>query len=185
MLHTHRSLPLNLSGGDFHVAVDGNFHHRHRRSAGDSARFHKPEYFLSKEQVDKVGVHISKVRKSKPKETQPVVPNEAIDQCKQSHDAANDNKAKSNEEQFDDHGISALVCRHGAPLFTANIDTPGEQQKYAVALIQHFFQHIPGNSTVLVLYDVGCVLNRSLELVSLQYKDLVGCLPFSVRHPSP
>ncbi|KAJ8692510.1 hypothetical protein PTI98_009815 [Pleurotus ostreatus] len=166
-------------GGDFHVAVDGNFHHRHRRSAGDSARFHKPEYFLSKEQVDKVGVHISKVRKSKPKETQPVVPNEAIDQCKQSHDAANDNKAKSNEEQFDDHGISALVCRHGAPLFTANIDTPGEQQKYAVALIQHFFQHIPGNSTVLVLYDVGCVLNRSLELYDILPPDITTRLAFT------
>lgn len=100
------------------------------------------------------------------KATKPIVPNEAVDQCQQSHDAANNNKAKSNAEQFDDHGCSALVCRHGAPLFTANIDTPGEQQKYAVALIQYLFQKIPNNATVLVLYDVGCVLNRSLQLVS-------------------
>ncbi|KAF9487480.1 hypothetical protein BDN71DRAFT_1513936 [Pleurotus eryngii] len=125
-------------GGDFHIAVDGNFHHRHRHSAGDSARFHKPEYFLSKEEVDRVGVHIHKARKGKPKEIRPVVPNEAIDQCKQSHDAANDNKAKSNVEQFDDHGISALVCRHGAPLFTTNIDTPGEQQKLRLELINGY-----------------------------------------------
>ncbi|KAF7439857.1 hypothetical protein PC9H_000194 [Pleurotus ostreatus] len=166
-------------GGDFHVAVDGNFHHRHRRSAGDSARFHKPEYFLSKEQVDRVGVHIHKARKGKPKEIRPVVPNEAIDQCKQSHDAANDNKAKSNVEQFDDHGISALVCRHGAPLFTTNIDTPGEQQKYAVALIQHLFRRIPDNSTVLVLYDVGCVLNRSMELYDIFPPDITARLEFA------
>ncbi|KAJ8474908.1 hypothetical protein ONZ45_g15793 [Pleurotus djamor] len=92
------------------------------------------------------------------------VPDEAIDACQRSHDAANENRSKSNAEQFDDHGCSALVCRHGIPLFAANIDTPGEQQKYAVALIEHLFNQIPPNSTVVVLYDVGCVMHRSLEI---------------------
>ncbi|KAF4568584.1 hypothetical protein EYR40_010011 [Pleurotus pulmonarius] len=166
-------------GGDFHVAVDGNFHHRHRRSAGDGCEFHAPEYFLSKEYVDTVGARIHKARKSPKKVTKAIVPNEAVDQCQQSHDAANDNKVKSNAEQFDDHGCSALVCRHGAPLFTANIDTPGEQQKYAVALIQYLFQKIPKNATVLVLYDVGCVLNRLLQLYDILPPEITQRLSFT------
>jgi hypothetical protein len=59
----------------------------------------------------------------------------------------------------------ALVCRHDIPVFLANIDTPGEQQKYAVALIKKLFTMIPANATVAIFYDVGCVLDRSLELV--------------------
>lgn len=60
----------------------------------------------------------------------------------------------------------SLICRHDIPLFFANIDTPGEQQKYAVALILWLFQHLPPAAKVVILYDVGCVLDRSLELVS-------------------
>lgn len=61
----------------------------------------------------------------------------------------------------------ALVCRHDNPLFLANIDTPGEQQKYAVALIEHLVSLLPPEATVAVLYDVGCVLDRSLDIVSI------------------
>lgn len=46
-------------------------------------------------------------------------------------------------DKFDDRGIMALVCRHDIPLFFANIDTPGEQQKYGVALLEHLFSLIP------------------------------------------
>ena len=57
----------------------------------------------------------------------------------------------------------ALVCRHDIPLFFANVDTPGEQQKYAVALIEHVFSLLPDQTTVTVYYDVACVLARSLD----------------------
>ena len=60
----------------------------------------------------------------------------------------------------------ALVCRHDIPIFFANIDTPGEQQKYAVALIEHLVGLLPESATLLVLYDIGCVLERSLQNVS-------------------
>lgn len=69
-------------------------------------------------------------------------------------------------DKFDDSGMMALVCRHDIPLFLANIDTPGEQQKYSIAMIEHLFSLIPTHATVAVLYDVGCVLDRSLQLVS-------------------
>ncbi|KAF9231703.1 hypothetical protein BU15DRAFT_55840 [Melanogaster broomeanus] len=51
-----RSL-LDSKGGDIHVATDGNFHHRHRRSAGDSPIIYDLAYFLPKSQVDKMGAH--------------------------------------------------------------------------------------------------------------------------------
>ncbi|KAF9494028.1 hypothetical protein BDN71DRAFT_1566077 [Pleurotus eryngii] len=118
---------LFTDGGDFHVAVDSNFHHRHRRSAGEGCEFHTPEYFLLKEYVDAVGARIDKA----------------------------------------------------LPLFTANIDTPGRQQKYAVALIQYLFQQIPNNATVLVLYDVGCVLNWSLQLYEILPSEITERLSFT------
>ena len=62
-----------------------------------------------------------------------------------------------------------------SPCFFANIDTPGEQQKYAVALLEHLFSLIPTCATVVSLYDIGCVLDRSLHLVSTR-SFLVGTL---------
>jgi hypothetical protein len=70
-------------------------------------------------------------------------------------------------DHFDDTGLMALVCRHDIPLFLTNIDTPGEQQKYAVALLQHLFSLIPTIATVAAFYDVGCVLDQTLHLVRL------------------
>ncbi len=78
-------------------------------------------------------------------------------------------KSLSNQGRYDDMGWMSLVCRHDIPLFFANIDTPGEQQKYAVALILWFFSRIPSNATVTVLYDIGCVLDRSIQMVSFPF----------------
>ena len=50
-------------GGDIHVAMDGNFHHQHCHSAGNSPSFYNPSYFLSKEQVDAMGDCIAKAWK--------------------------------------------------------------------------------------------------------------------------
>ncbi|KAG2111091.1 hypothetical protein DEU56DRAFT_936200, partial [Suillus clintonianus] len=154
--------PLS-DGGDIHVATDGNFHHRHRRSAGDCPHFYEPSYFLPKAQVDEVGRRIVSKRKRAPKIRTRVVPDEAIDQCEHSYEAADGKKQKAAMDSFDDTGIMALICRHDVPLLFANIDSPGEQQKYAVALIEHLFSLLPQEATVITLYDVGCVLSRSLS----------------------
>lgn len=152
-------------GGDIHVATDGNFHHRHRRSAGDCPRFYEPTYFLSKQFVDAVGRRIDAQRKRPPKLRTSLVPDEAIDQCESAYEAADGKKQKAAMDSFDDTGIMALICRHDIPLFFANIDSPGEQQKYSVALIEHLFTLLPPQATVVTLYDVGCVLARSLSKV--------------------
>ena len=47
----------------------------------------------------------------------------------------------------------------------ANIDTPGEQQKYSVALLEYLFSMLPGDATVVAFYDIACVLDRSTNKV--------------------
>jgi hypothetical protein len=122
-------------------------------------------YLLPKSQVDDVGKRIDLQRSRPAKMYTPTVPNEAVDECEKAHEAANGKKQKASMEQFDDTGLMALVCRHDIPLFFANIDTPGEQQKYAVALLLHLFSLLPPQATVYLLYDVGCVIDRSIHLV--------------------
>ncbi|KAJ7585718.1 hypothetical protein C8J56DRAFT_788625, partial [Mycena floridula] len=157
------------SGGDIHVAVDGNMHHRHIRGAGKSNEFLESRRFLSKQYVDKVGEEMAKAKKRPSKPYKSAVPESAIQACHDSHHAAKGDIAGDSETtngkgmEFDDKGVMAFVCRHDIPLFFANIDTPGEQQKYSIALIQFFFLLIPLIATVFILYDIGCVLDVSIN----------------------
>src|ERR1700722_3141947 len=157
---------MMLRGADIHVSTDGNFHHRHRKSAGDSPGFYDPTYILPKAQVDAVGDRLEQARIAKPRDYVRTVPDEAVDECENAHAATRGSNDAKKSDQFDDSGLMALVCRHDIPLFFANIDTPGEQQKYAVALIEHLYSLIPPEATVACLYDVACVLDRSANLVS-------------------
>ncbi|KAH7905408.1 hypothetical protein BJ138DRAFT_1230003, partial [Hygrophoropsis aurantiaca] len=166
-------------GADIHVALDGNFHHRHRRSAGDCPPFFTPEYILPKAQVDLVGVRIERERKKPPKPYKSPVPDEAIDHCEKAYEAADGKKQKAAMDSFDDTGLMCLICRHDIPLFFANIDTPGEQQKFGVALIEHVFSLLPPRATVVALYDVGCVLARSIAKFNFLADDVVQRLRFT------
>ncbi|KAG1789412.1 uncharacterized protein HD556DRAFT_1243917, partial [Suillus plorans] len=170
-------------GGDIHVATDGNFHHRHRRSAGDCPRFYNPTYFLPKDFVNEVGRRIESQRKQpqckQPPSARKLVPDEAIDRCENTYKAADGKKQKAAMDSFDDTGVMALICCHDIPLFFANIDSPGEQQKYSVALLQHLFSLLPLQATVVALYDVGCVLARSLSKYKILPKDVMSCLRFA------
>ncbi|OSX64394.1 hypothetical protein POSPLADRAFT_1055012 [Postia placenta MAD-698-R-SB12] len=74
----------------------------------------------------------------------------------------------------------ALICRHDIPIFLANVDTPGKQQKYAIALLEHLFTFLPPNATVAALYDIGCVVNRSLELYNILPVDIHQRLIFAI-----
>jgi hypothetical protein len=134
-------------------------------SSGSGTEFYEPKKFIPKSYVDEVGHRIETARKRPAKSFKPKVPLEAVEACEKSYHAAQGDKETASSKKFDDTGIMALVCRHDIPLFFANIDTPGEQQKYAVALIEWFFEFLPQNATVAILYDIGCVLDTSLAKV--------------------
>ncbi|KAJ2911799.1 hypothetical protein MD484_g8611, partial [Candolleomyces efflorescens] len=154
-------------GCDIHVCVDGCFSHRRLKHAGNPPHPHVPEHYVSKEDIDEVGANIDKVRKKPAKAREIVVPDEAIDECEDGHIAGTGTKVKTDPERYDDTGTMALLCRHDIPILLANIDTPGEQQKYAVTLIQKLYSMLPQKATVAVFYDIGCVLDRSLQLYDI------------------
>ncbi|KAK0433323.1 hypothetical protein EV421DRAFT_1997524 [Armillaria borealis] len=167
-------------GGDVHVAIDCNFHHRHRTSAGDCPDFYDPRYVLSKQEVDAAGTRIDIARKSGAKTGyKPKIPDVAVDEDEKSFEAADEKKEKTHGGRYDDTGLAALVCRHDVPLFLANVDTPGEQQKYAVALIEHLASHLPPAASIAVLYDIGCVLDRSVNLYDIFPPTLTERLMFA------
>ncbi|KAI0716907.1 hypothetical protein C8Q76DRAFT_795144 [Earliella scabrosa] len=171
-------------GGDVHVAIDATFSQRHNLAAGDSPWFHEPKYFISKNAVDAVGTRIEDARKKKPRPHTSEVPQDALDECEKSFEAADEQKAKTHGVKFDDTGLMALMCRHDIVLFLANVDSPGEQQKYGVALVEHLMSFLPCEATVAVFYDIGCVLDRSLHLYDILPQSIVERLVFatSVMH---
>jgi hypothetical protein len=127
----------SISGGDFQICTDSNFHHRHLVSGGSGIPFYDLKHVIPKSFVDETGENIACARKLLAKYRKSHVPDKAINNCEEAYEAANRDKKKaaSGEAHYDDQGWMSLICRHNIPLFFTNIDTPGEQQKYAIALI--------------------------------------------------
>lgn len=148
------------------MAIDGNFHHRHLAKAGSTTVMsYEPVYFLPKDLVDGAGRRVEAARKGKPKKRTPKVPDEAVDACRDSYHAAKGDQETAASKRCDVNGLMVLVCRHDIPLAFADIDSPGEQQKCAIALIEHLLTMVPGHATITIFYDIGCVLHRTLEMV--------------------
>ncbi|KAJ7583948.1 hypothetical protein C8J56DRAFT_789979 [Mycena floridula] len=160
-------------GGDIHVALDGNFHHKHIKGVAEDLPFRENQRILSKAFVDGVRDRLDQARGREPKDYHPIVPDIAIDSCQESHHAAKDVNGGDDVDSngkgitFDDKGLMALVCCHDIPLFFANIDMPGEGQQYGIALLEFLFMLLPLNATVLALYDIGCVVDRSINKYDL------------------
>ncbi|KAJ7142115.1 hypothetical protein C8R43DRAFT_892278 [Mycena crocata] len=160
---THWGRPFN-EGGDVQMGSDGCFSYRHLRSAGDGPISYDPSYFVSKEKVDAVRDRIAAAREKKPAKFTPPIPEEAIDACANSWDAANEKKKKVDPKRHDASGIFVVTCRHSQVLFLCNIDTPGEQQQYVIALLEEVLSHLPKEATVVQCYDVACVTEHSVNL---------------------
>ncbi|KAG2104753.1 uncharacterized protein F5147DRAFT_775574 [Suillus discolor] len=124
--------------------MDGNFHHRHRRAAGDCPNFYDPTYFLPKSFVDAIGHHIDTQRKRPVKSHVPLIPNKAVDQC-DAYEAADGKKQKAAMDSFDDTAIMALISE----VFSS----------FTSPLLSFLLPE----ATVIALYDIGCVLARTLS----------------------
>jgi len=116
--------------------------------------------------VDAVGEVHEKARRSTPKAYTSEAPQEAISGCEKSHTAANESRKKAAGEIHDDRGLLVVACRHDQPVLWVNIDTPGERQKYAMSALIWLKLLLPRETTVTVLYDIGCVTHRILRQVS-------------------
>ncbi|KAJ7930369.1 hypothetical protein B0H13DRAFT_1595390 [Mycena leptocephala] len=151
-------------GGDVQLGADGCFSYRHSCKAGDGPISYDPSYFISKEKVDAVGARIAALKK-KPTACKARLLGEVLKACEASWDAANEKKQKADPKCHDASSIFVMTCRHSQVLFLCNINTPGEQQKYITALIEEANSLLPPQATMVQAYNVGCVTDRSFDLV--------------------
>ncbi len=61
----------------------------------------------------------------------------------------------------------ATVCHHDIPLFMCDIQTPGKQQHFSIAMLNALNRQLPPSATIGLLYNVGCVLDRSIAKVCI------------------
>ncbi|KAF9502849.1 hypothetical protein BS47DRAFT_1374525 [Hydnum rufescens UP504] len=90
------------------------------------------------------------------------VPVSALDACHESFTAADEARQKASTAIFADTGLMALLCEHDRAIYLCNMQTPGEAQYYALALLDELFKGLPPCAMVGVLYDVSCQLHRSI-----------------------
>src|SRR5260370_39230750 len=97
----------------------------------------------------------------------PSLPGDTLDDCKKVFVAVQSHIAKANNAIFADTALMALLCHHDCPLLLVNMTSAGKCQYYALVLIKAIYQHLPGDWTVGILYDVACQLECSQQQVQV------------------
>ncbi|KAF7372471.1 hypothetical protein MVEN_00108700 [Mycena venus] len=144
--------PLANEGGDVQLGGDACFSYRRLRKVGDGPISYDPSFFIPKHKVDAVAQKINNTRKRPANKAKPFMPQER----------------KANLKRYDASGVFVMTCHHGQVIFLCNVDTPGEQQQYIIAMLEEVFSMLPPHATVLQAYDVGCVTDHSLNLSQTQ-----------------
>ncbi|KAK6992139.1 hypothetical protein R3P38DRAFT_3409057 [Favolaschia claudopus] len=168
-------------GGDCQNGADGCFSYRHDKAGGDGPISYTPRHFLPKSQVAAVRRRLALARKKPAAKVQRLLPQEVIDSCEESWEAANEKKRKADPERYDSSGVFVMTCRHGQVIFLCDIDTPGEQQCYIVAMLEELFSMLPLNATVKQAYDVACVTDYSLNLYPILPENIRSRVSFVIN----
>ena len=154
-----------VRGGDIHVGVDGNMHHKRSALVGSTPEFYRSLFFVDKAFVDLVDAHLQKARGHRARTSATQLLQEVVDACRDSYQAARGDDIKVQSPDFAERGLFAMVCRHDIPLMLCNIDTPGEQQKYVFAFIFILFGLLPAIANVVLFYDIACIVDNSRTIV--------------------
>ncbi|KAF7334068.1 hypothetical protein MVEN_02312400 [Mycena venus] len=169
-------------GGDVQLGADGCFSYRHLRSAGDGPIRYTPSFFIPKPDIDAVAQKISHARENPRAQPTLSIPQDVIDGCEATFEAANEKTQKSDSKRYDASGIFLMTCRHGQIIFFCNIYTPGEQQRYIVASLEELARHLPSQATILQAYDIGCVIDHSLNKFPILRESLRQRVSFIINH---
>ncbi|KNE95653.1 hypothetical protein PSTG_11018 [Puccinia striiformis f. sp. tritici PST-78] len=136
-----------------HLCLDANFQHRHNAKAGGAAPLILPPLFVEPKRVDRMRDDIATL----------ATPDEPVDPCSESHQAANDKRCETTWKGCDDTGIMGCCCRHDQVVYLANIHHTGEQRCLPLAILKKIFEDIEATRPVGVLYDIGCALDKFLR----------------------
>lgn len=161
---------MGIYRADVIVCLDANFAQKRRKCASaDPPLEYIDGRFVSKGELASMEAEVEERRKGKPKRrtrgTSARVSDEVLDECEQSFIAAQEKVVKASTNYYADTGVMALLCRHDRVLWVANMDTPGERQHFALALLRRLVAELPDTWRLGVLYDIACQLSRSIEKV--------------------
>ncbi|KAJ7431665.1 hypothetical protein B0H11DRAFT_1749743 [Mycena galericulata] len=169
------------------VCVDACFTQKKNKSAPDPPKHHPGTHFVGEDVSDRMETYVDAVRESRTSKRQRKraradenvavvnsddeedgyehselpLPRSVLRSCEASFKAADEKRAKASTKLHDDTGLMALLCRHDRVLWVVNMHSAGEKQFYVLLLIETLFQHLPLTTTVGLLYDIACQLERS------------------------
>ena len=90
-----------------------------------------------------------------------LVPVSVLNKCSDSFTSTDEKCQKASTQFFADTGLMAMLCHHDRVLWTANMTSADEKQHYIFALLQTLFKHLPCDTTVGILYNIGRQTHRS------------------------
>lgn len=133
---------------DVIVCLDANFAQKRRKCASaDPPLEYVDGRFVPPPEVDHTEAEVEERRKGKPRRrtrgTSARVADEVLDECEQSFIAAQEKVVKASTNYYADTGLMALLCRHDRVLWVANMNTPGERQHFALALLRRLAKELP------------------------------------------
>ncbi|KAL9932216.1 hypothetical protein V8E36_008988 [Tilletia maclaganii] len=134
-------------------AIDGNFAQRRLANIDHVQRSPvPPTYFISAAQVKETRIEMYGTEPATQSDEPPT-----WHACASNVLAADEQAAKGAPGICDITGLMGLCCRHDVPLAFCDIDSPGEQHHYAIALLKQVLKALPDTvKRVGVLYDIGC-----------------------------
>ncbi|KAJ7891128.1 hypothetical protein B0H13DRAFT_2234846 [Mycena leptocephala] len=171
----------NVISVDVMVSIDACFTQKKKKSPRDPLKYHPDTHFVPEDLAAKTEAYVDSVHNASEKnetrrkrQAQDVeeeedgydhenllLPRSILDRCEASFKAADEKREKASTEFFEDTGLMALLCRHDRVLWIVNMHSAGEKQFGVILLIERLFEHLPRKVCIGILYDIGCLLERS------------------------
>ena len=89
------------------------------------------------------------------------LPSSVLNHCNKSFVSTDEKHQKASTQLYADTATMGLFCHHDHVLWVVNMSSAGEKQHYVIVLIQQFLDHLPSDTTIGILYDIGCQLHCS------------------------
>ncbi|KAJ7820887.1 hypothetical protein B0H13DRAFT_1921094 [Mycena leptocephala] len=142
----------NHSGGDVQLGADSCFSYRHLRSAGDGPIGYTPSFFIPKSQIDAVAQAISHAKENPRARPKLSMPQDVIDGCESTFEAANE----KTQREIPSGTMPWHPSRNWLGIFP--------------------------QATILQAYDIGCVIDHSVNKYPMLSESLRKRIKFIINH---
>ncbi|KAJ7907614.1 hypothetical protein B0H13DRAFT_1879447 [Mycena leptocephala] len=171
----------NVISVDMMVSIDACFMQKKKKSSKDPLKYHPNTHFVPEDLAAKTEAYIDSVHNTSDKNLMRrkrqardfeeeedgydhedlLLPRSILDGCEASFKVADEKCEKASTEFFEDTGLMALLCHHDCVLWIINNHSAGEKQFGVILLTERLFEHLPRKIRIGILYNIGCLLERS------------------------